>query len=60
MIPAGTRKTVSDKANRAAALYLDQSIEVRALIERFGVSRGSIWKAIDRLRRQRAEAGGER
>jgi transposase len=51
------RKLDPSVTRKAAELYLDDSLEIKHLVERFGVSRGSIYTAVARLREERGVAG---
>lgn len=45
------------KSRRAAELYLDEGVEISALVERLGIGRTLISAAIKRLRDERGIAG---
>jgi len=51
----GQHGSKAPASRKAAALYLDEGIEIELLCERFGIGRGAIWGAINRLRKERAE-----
>jgi transposase-like protein len=44
-------------SRRAAELVLSGELTVAAACERFGIGRGSVWSAVDRLRKERAAGG---
>ena len=43
-------------SRKAATLYLDEGIEIALLCERFTISKGAIWHAVYKLRRERGVA----
>lgn len=43
-------------SRKAAALYLDDGIEIALLCERFGIGKGSVRAAVHRLRKERSLA----
>jgi transposase-like protein len=50
----GSKVTAS---RQAAELYLAGELTVGAACERFGIARGSVWSAVDRLRKERGIQG---
>jgi lambda repressor-like predicted transcriptional regulator len=49
----GDRDRKAAEARKAAGLHLDEGISIATLRERFGLSRSTLWEAIDKLRRER-------
>lgn len=60
MIPAGTRKDQIARFRRAASIVLDEKLPIRDAAERFNMPRASLWRAVDKLRRERAKEQDER
>ncbi len=52
----GQHGSKAPRSRKAAELYLDDGLTIAALCERFGLARGTIWTAVDRLRRERRSA----
>lgn len=53
MAARGGRKIDEGITRKAAALHLDEELSIPALMERFGISRGSISTAVYKLRLER-------
>lgn len=53
----GGRKIDDDITRKVAALFLDEGLSVGVLMERFGISRGSVRSAVYRVRKERRIGG---
>lgn len=54
MATRGQHGSKVSRSRRAAELYLDEQIPIAAVAERFGISKGSVWSEVYKVRKERA------